>query len=967
MSKLPKPLHQTGPNCEGCPFRETSLGYADPTGNQGGSILFLLEALGRQEMEQGSNAVGPTGGTLNRLLRKTPIQRSHHPMVNTVRCRPIEWEPCGDCAGYGFWESGESLLVTCSTCKGSGQVPMLNGRGTDYINAKPSPQQIRECGRRYNDEYISSLKNVDTIVALGSVPLRYMTGGSKAISKYRGTIFEAGEMKNCDTCRGSGVGEARKVKCQACKGKTYIWMDNHNLSPCPHHKTYTGKVKKKKYCMVCNAIWKIKHPDCFTCEGTGYVHKPAPDCKACQGSGKVPSDPDNPYVCERLKEGQLLFPTYHPAYLMRRPEHEVVVRRDIERIPFLRDELALEQSLEENYHSYPSVSQCNEYLEGQKLSIDIETNWSTDPDEGEITCIGFTNRIGGAVTLNPDDPRIQQALSVDSIVGQNYVQFDAWWLYKKGYGLPSRVWDTRVAGKLLNPDTPNDLTFLAAEFGQPPVRGYWKTAQNYKERKDKVAGFDVDVTMRVENGQREEFAKRGTLWQMEEWGIPLSMTTLRMRIDGMKINRERMKQVDKNITLDLAEGRSGLPDWGGSGTEHQHEKVRQYLYGTLELPVQKSRKNGRPTADRNALQKLKARLETGHKDVSHLEESKVDQALGFINSILHLRDLSKMQSSFLRYKLSGQNFVHPTLSLGGSEKKRAEWGGGTATSRFSCSNPNIQQVSNCKCKGSDGKPENCYGKNPECRGARYLFIPDHEDWEIMSADLKQAEVVGFLWYAQEWELLDKILRGGHDAHDVTAEATRLPRKDAKNTTFAILFGEAPYTTASRLNRPVEEIKDIRRQYFKALPGVNDHRNKVIKDTIRKGYTESCFGTRRYLWIDPAKPYGRAANQAVNAPIQNIPPMVMGRAMIRLDAELPKPARLWAQVHDEVLVCYPKSLREQVYDCMRTIVRTPVPEMPAPVLNMASGLRFNTDIEIGPNWAAIRPYDEYVELEKGGML
>ena len=251
----------------------------------------------------------------------------------------------------------------------------------------------------------------------------------------------------------------------------------------------------------------------------------------------------------------------------------------------------------------------------------------------------------------------------------------------------------------------------------------------------------------------------------------------------------------------------------------------------------------------------------------------------------------------------------------------------------------------------------------------------------MSVDLAQAEIVGFLYLAEEWGILKKVLHEGLDAHQAVAnqilgrDASKPEGDDFKTTTFAILFGEQERTTAARLrnnNRFREmspeqvlgEIHAARDAYFKMLPGVDDYRTSVIESCKRRGYVESPFGFRRYIRLDRST--GRAANQACNAPIQNIPPTVIGKAMLRVYRQLPKPARLWQQVHDEILMVYPKHMREKVYECAVENLRMPVAEMPAPVLGMAGGLQFNIDCEVGPSWGSLRKIQEVREVEKMGV-
>lgn len=752
-----------------------------------------------------------------------------------------------------------------------------------------------------------------------------MIGGARKIGSYAGTIFEAGEMVDCVNCGGTGEIVQKPYTCRACGGR-----GTTKCGDCSRWKKHTKKCGSDAPFAVCTS--------CLP-EGSGTYPRKPKRCSECT-DGRVPKDATNPFICERLKEGQLFFPTYGPAMLAKQPTQWVVIAKDFGRLPYLHEEL--EYVEDTKYHVYPPRDVDLEMDMDTFVSVDLETRGGLDPLEADtaIECVAFTDAPGKGVALDVDDPRVPRILAAKTIVGQNYNLYDRWWLYNKGFGGSprSRIWDTRYAGKLCNPDTPNDLPYLTREFASPPIRGYWKTRNDYRDRKEEVGCIDVDATLRVQKGQEFFLKNTGQLKLMTDYIMPLSDVVFKMRVAGMKINKEKMGHAGKIIRDDLCEGRAGLPDWGGTHTENQHAEVQKFLYEQLRLPVQKKRDSGKRTANGEALTELRSRLETNHRSIRSLSDSEIEHALEFINRVSHLRELSKLESSFLRYKLSGENFVHPALNLAG-----------TATLRMSCQDPNAQQVPNCKCKPK------CYGENPECRGARFIFIPDGEDWEVMSVDLKQAEVIGFLWYVEEWKILEKILLGGFDAHDMVAEAIGLERSQAKNTTFALLYGEHPRTTAARLHQTVEEIESVREVYFKALPGVTEYRSRMVHSAMDRGYVESPFGVRRYLRLE--REVGRAANQACNMPIQNIPPMVIGKAMIEIDKQMPEPARMWMQVHDELVVVYPKHMRQQVRECVVSNMRAAVPEMQASPIGMAGGLIFNVDVEIGPHWGALRPEGE----------
>ena len=85
-------------------------------------------------------------------------------------------------------------------------------------------------------------------------------------------------------------------------------------------------------------------------------------------------------------------------------------------------------------------------------------------------------------------------------------------------------------------------------------------------------------------------------------------------------------------------------------------------------------------------------------------------------------------------------------------------------------------------------------------------------------------------------------------------------------------------------------------------------------------------------------------------------MVTGFAMIKLHAQLPKPARLWTPwVYDELNFVYPRELREQVFEAAQDILGAPVCKMPASPIRMGSGLCFRLDTNVGQNWGMMTPW------------
>ena len=81
-------------------------------------------------------------------------------------------------------------------------------------------------------------------------------------------------------------------------------------------------------------------------------------------------------------------------------------------------------------------------------------------------------------------------------------------------------------------------------------------------------------------------------------------------------------------------------------------------------------------------------------------------------------------------------------------------------------------------------------------------------------------------------------------------------------------------------------------------------------------------------------------------------------MIKIHKDLPKPARMFNQLHDEIDIVTPPDLLDQVLECAREYITAPVPELPAPTIGMASGLRFATEVTVGSTWGSLKSLEEF---------
>ena len=217
---------------------------------------------------------------------------------------------------------------------------------------------------------------------------------------------------------------------------------------------------------------------------------------------------------------------------------------------------------------------------------------------------------------------------------------------------------------------------------------------------------------------------------------------------------------------------------------------------------------------------------------------------------------------------------------------------GTATGRFSCREPNLQNV------GRDAEMRSCFVADPK----KILVMADYSQIEL--------RVAAFL--AKEEAML-AAFRSGQDIHSLTAgklagkEAGKVSeeeRKLAKAVNFGLLYGMSARGLAEYgrisfgLRLEEKEAREFRRKFFEAYPALQRWHEEARQAAEDPKVTEvrTLYGRRR--WLPP--PGGRMEwvrfTALVNTPVQGTCGDAIKRAMVVL-ADAP----LVSTVHDELIL------------------------------------------------------------------
>mgnify|MGYP001146715103 CR=1 FL=1 len=234
----------------------------------------------------------------------------------------------------------------------------------------------------------------------------------------------------------------------------------------------------------------------------------------------------------------------------------------------------------------------------------------------------------------------------------------------------------------------------------------------------------------------------------------------------------------------------------------------------------------------------------------------------------------------------------------------------TATGRFACNNPNLQNIP----RNSEEAPfRECF--NPE-EGYK-LVVSDYASFEMrILADLsKDSKMI-------------HALNDGLDIHSYTASLMfnkpytddfkkKYPelRQMAKPIGFGLMYGMGAMGLVSQVyawtgrDITVEEGEDLIRRYFASYPGVKDFLDRSAKDAVRKGWSITPAGRKRWYKLpDKLDPdYNRKLSairrEAKNHPIQGTNADAIKYALVFVQDRITKDgidAWIVSTVHDEIV-------------------------------------------------------------------
>jgi len=389
---------------------------------------------------------------------------------------------------------------------------------------------------------------------------------------------------------------------------------------------------------------------------------------------------------------------------------------------------------------------------------------------------------------------------------------------------------------------------------------------------------DVMVLFPIYNIQRKKL-KEEKLMETADLEFRCVMAVGDLELSGCYLNQDKWREILKEVAQKRDAVRGELMGMLPNGNVSQPSLFGE-TFGGAEYAI-----------NLNSGQQIMAEFKQLGIDLEDTSEATLSKHHHpVVKKLLEYRSHEKTLGSFgeglLAQIHNHDQRIHPDFQQYGAD-----------TGRFSCSNPNVQQI-------------------PASSDFRSCFIPA-PGYKLVTSDYSQAELRILAQLSQDDGFVTAF-NDGIDLHILAAsqmfqvtkeEVTKAMRSQAKAINFGLAYGMGSQGLAVRIDKTVEEASALIEQYFKAFSGVQKWLEKTGRDAVRKGYVDTPLGRKRYFTIperdDPEyrRKVSQIDRQGKNAPIQGCNADMTKMALIFLRDKLRsyEDARVVNTVHDEIVV------------------------------------------------------------------
>jgi DNA polymerase-1 len=385
----------------------------------------------------------------------------------------------------------------------------------------------------------------------------------------------------------------------------------------------------------------------------------------------------------------------------------------------------------------------------------------------------------------------------------------------------------------------------------------------------------------------------------------LQAPCLEMRLRGVKIDTYRKDHVieEYSLRLDqlerqlyrLAAEAVGFHGFNWRSTAH----LRELFYDRLCVPV--IRKQGRPTVNRDALEKMEA----------------YTICQPFVKHLVSMSELGK-RISMLKTEIDPDGRMRTSYNIGGTSTGRfsssfSEFGTGTNLQ-------NIEELLREIFIADDGmKMAYLDGEQGESRvvgGIEYVLFNDSRYLDACESGDLHTTVAKLVWPGLLWTgniKLDKEL--AEQSYYRHYSRRFMCKKIGHGTNY----GGKPRTLANQAKVGIALVEDFQPKYFEAFPAHHRWHAYVKKQLLDPGYLVSLTGRKR--WFLGRRDADDTLREAIAFDPQGSLADIVNNGMLNVWRQ--HSCQLLMQVHDAIIVQYPAAAEDKIIPLVRKQLEYPI--------------------------------------------
>lgn len=538
----------------------------------------------------------------------------------------------------------------------------------------------------------------------------------------------------------------------------------------------------------------------------------------------------------------------------------------------------------------PLLSSLNEH---SIIAIDTETT-GLDPFQNRIRLIqiAFINQPVFLIDLwkVSDDiiSSLKKIFTSPALKIFHNAKFDLKFLIKSGFKIHGPYFDTMLAAQILSAGQKSqgfklsDLVREELKIDLPKELQNSDWSGELSHEQLSYAARDAQVLLEIYHSLflKLENVNLSATAKLEFECLP---AVVDMELSGMLLHNKKWKK----LTEELEKNQNDL---AATLQQRLHEGLKR----TLQLPFMENLNTegqllnlDSPKQMLEALQQLGIPL----KSTSHEELSQLSRQFPVIQALIDYRKVTKVLQSFAsalpKYIHPVTNRIHPDY-----------WQIGTSTGRFSCRNPNLQQI-------------------PRDQVFRECFIPSEGNLLVIG-DYSQIELRVAAEISHDQRMIDAFQQN-QDIHCLTAslligkdinKVTKEERQAAKAVNFGLLYamgarGLQLYAQNSYgVEMTNQQAVDFRQRFFEVYQGIASWQKELGMSSLKEIRT---LNGRLRIWEDHPK-----ITELFNTPIQGTAADIMKQAMAMSFPYLNRNnVHLIGTVHDEILLESPQEKAQEI--------------------------------------------------------